>query len=182
MNTLKWVLPVMLGLHGVDACAGWPDDVGVELRSNNNLTRAQLDKDIKGDTALVLSAAGGTRYWLSDNSRLTLNLMLSSSAYKRYQGLDNLNAGLELGYRWKIGLGLNVPLPVFDVRLVALDAEAVSLDLAGDGAEEGGREAARRTPGPPPALDVLHRRGVVGGAVDGLEVGDGGDDRHERSV
>lgn len=109
MTEWKWVLAVMLGLPAVDACAGWLDEVGLELRFDDNLTRAQLDQDIKSDTALVVSAAAGTGYQLTDNSRLSLTLTLSGSAYQHYAGLDNLNAGLELAYRWKFGLGPYAP-------------------------------------------------------------------------
>ena len=109
MTGWKWVLPVVCGLHALDASAGWLDEVGVEVRFDDNLTRAQLDQDIKSDTALVVSASAGTGYQLTDNSRLSLTLALSGSAYQRYEGLNNLNAGLDLTYRWKFGLGPYVP-------------------------------------------------------------------------
>ncbi|NMG76602.1 hypothetical protein [Aromatoleum diolicum] len=109
MTVWKWVLPFVWGLHALDASAGWLDEVGLELRFDDNLTRAQLDRDIKSDTALVVSAAAGTGYQLTDNGRLSLTLTLSGSAYQRYEGLNNLNAGLELAYRWKFGLGPYVP-------------------------------------------------------------------------
>jgi hypothetical protein len=109
MTGWKWVLAVVFGLHAMDALAGWLDEVGIELRRDNNLSRAQLPEDIKGDTALVVSASAGTGYQVTDNSRLSLTLALSGSAYQRYHGLDNLNAGLELAYRWKFGLGPYAP-------------------------------------------------------------------------
>jgi len=109
MTVWKWVLPVVWGVHALDASAGWLDEVGLELRFDDNLTRAQLDRDIKSDTAAVVSAAAGTGYQLTDNGRLSLTLTLSGSAYRRYEGLNNLNAGLELAYRWKFGLGPYVP-------------------------------------------------------------------------
>lgn len=109
MRRWKWIVPVLLGLHAVDACAEWLDDIGVELRFDDNLTRAQLDQDIKSDTALVVSTAGGTGYQLTDNSRLSLTLSLAASAYRQYHGLNNLNAGLGLAYRRKFGLGPYVP-------------------------------------------------------------------------
>lgn len=109
MTQWKWVMPVLLGLHTMDACAGWIDDAGIELRFDDNVTRAQLDQDIKSDMALVASASGGTWYQVTDNSRLSLTLSLSVSDYQRYHGLDNLNAGLNVTYRWKFGLGPYVP-------------------------------------------------------------------------
>lgn len=121
MTVWKWVLPVVWGLHAMEASAGWLDEVGLELRFDDNLTRGQLDRDIKGDTALVVSAATGVGYQLTDNGRLSLTLALSGAAYRRYEGLNNLNAGLELAYRWKFGLGPHVP----EIRL---SASATRLD------------------------------------------------------
>lgn len=109
MTRWKWVVPVLFGLHAVDACAGWFDDVGVELRFDDNLTRAQLDEDIKSDIALMVSTSASTGYQVTDNSKLSLALALSGSAYQRFHGLNNLNAGLDLTYRWKFGLGPYVP-------------------------------------------------------------------------
>jgi hypothetical protein len=93
----------------MDACAGWLDEVGIELRFDDNITRAQLDEDIKSDAVLDVSAAGGMGYQLTDNSRLSLTLSLLASAYRNYPGLNNLNAGLDLTYRWKFGFGPYVP-------------------------------------------------------------------------
>lgn len=110
MTPWKWIAPVLLGLHTMNACAGWLDEIGVELRFDDNITRAQLDQDIKSDAALVVSAAGGMGYQLTDNSSLSLTPSLSASAYQNYPGLNNLNAGLDLTYRWKFGLGPYVPV------------------------------------------------------------------------
>lgn len=79
------------------------------MRFDDNLTRAQLDQDIKSDTALVLFAEAGTGYQLTDNGRLSLTFTLSGAACRHYRGLDNANAGLALAYRWKFGLGPYVP-------------------------------------------------------------------------
>lgn len=109
MTRWKWALPLVWALHAADASAGWIDNIGLDLRYDDNVTRAQLDQDIKRDSALVISAASATRYRLTDNSSVSLTASLSGSAYRRYDGLDNLNAGLALAYRWKPGLGPYVP-------------------------------------------------------------------------
>lgn len=109
MNRWKWLLPLVWGLHAAHACAGLLDEVGIDLRFDDNVTRAQLERDIKGDMALVVSAATGTGYRLTDYSKLALTVALSGSAYRRYDGLNNVNAGLEAAYRWKFGLGPYVP-------------------------------------------------------------------------
>jgi len=129
MRGSKWLLPLVLGLHAVDACAGWLDEAGLELRFDDNLTRAQLDRDIKSDTALLVSAAAGTGYQLSDSGRLALTLALSGSAYQHYDGLDNLNAGLALAYGWKFGLGPYVP----QLRLSGTATRLDYRDAARDG-------------------------------------------------
>jgi len=129
MTIWKWLLPLACGLHAVDACAGWLDEVGLELRFDDNLTRAQLARDIKSDAALVLSAAAGTGYQLTDNGRLSLSFTLAGAAYQRYQGLDNISAGLGLAYRWKFGLGPYVP----ELRLSGSATRLDYRDAARDG-------------------------------------------------
>lgn len=129
MTKWKWLLPLVSGLYGANACAGWIDEVGIELRHDDNITRAQLDRDIKRDTALVVSAASATRYQLTDNSKVSLTAALSGAAYRRYDGLDNLNAGLALAYHWKPGLGPYVP----EVRVSATATRLEFRDAARDG-------------------------------------------------
>ncbi|NMF91007.1 hypothetical protein [Aromatoleum petrolei] len=85
------------------------DDLGVELVYDDNLTRAQLGRDIKGDLALAVSTSGGPRFQLGDHDSLSLKGTLVATKYRHYDGLDNINAGLALGYRRKFGLGPYVP-------------------------------------------------------------------------
>lgn len=93
----------------LDARAGWFDQAGAELLFDDNLTRAQLERDIMGDTVLQVSGSGAGAFQLSGNARLALTYTLAGAAYRRYQGLDMLSAGLSLEYRWKPGLGPYVP-------------------------------------------------------------------------
>jgi hypothetical protein len=129
MTKWKWILTLVCGLHAAHAAAGWLDEAGLELRLDDNLTRAQLDRDIKSDTALLVSAAAGTGYQLTDNGRLALSFTLSASTYQRYGGLDNVNAGLGLAYRWKLGLGPYVP----ELRLSGSATRLDYRDAARDG-------------------------------------------------
>jgi hypothetical protein len=129
MKRWKPIVALVLGIHGVDACAGWLGGAGLELRADDNVTRAQLAQDIKSDSAVVLSATADSAYRPTGNSSLSLALALSGSAYQHYQGLDNLNAELELAYRWKFGLGPYVPE-------LHLSAAAVRLEYR-DGARDG---------------------------------------------
>lgn len=108
MTARKPVIALILALHA-NAWAGWLDEAGLELRHDNNLSRAQLAQDIKGDNAWLFSTAGGTAYQLADGSRIKLAVTLTGSDYQRYDGLDNLNLGLQLAYIRKFGLGPYVP-------------------------------------------------------------------------
>ena len=89
--------------------ASWLDQAGLELRFDSNISRGELGRDRKPDTALIASASGGAGYQLTDNGRLSMTYTLSGSAYHRFEGLSNLKAGLELAYRWKFGLGPYTP-------------------------------------------------------------------------
>jgi hypothetical protein len=109
MSASRMALAVIASALAIDAHAGWIDDAGIELRFDDNLTRAQLEHDIMSDAALLVSGSGGSAMQLSENGRLLLTLALSGSAYRRYHGLDHLGAGLALAYRWKSGLGPYAP-------------------------------------------------------------------------
>ena len=98
-----------LVLCAAQALAAPLDDFGVELVYDDNLTRAQLGRDIKGDLALAVSTSGGPRLQLTDHDSLALKGTLAGTKYRHYDGLDNINAGLALGYRHKFGLGPYVP-------------------------------------------------------------------------
>ncbi|MCC4118506.1 hypothetical protein LLG90_24410 [Aromatoleum toluclasticum] len=98
-----------LVLCASQASAAVLDDFGVELVHDDNLTRAQLGRDIKGDLALSVSTSGGPRFQLTDYDSLSLKGTLAGTKYRHYDGLDNINASLALGYRRKFGLGPYVP-------------------------------------------------------------------------
>lgn len=100
---------VALALCATGAWGTALDDFGVELAYDDNLTRAQLGRDIKGDLALTVAASGGPRFQLSEHDSLSLKGTLAATKYRHYEGLDNINAGLALGYRRKFGLGPYVP-------------------------------------------------------------------------
>ena len=115
MARIRWISIFWPLLAMSTARAGWVDDVGLELRFDDNLPRGQLQRDIKSDTAVVASAATGVGYQITDNGRLSLTLSLSASAYRRYSGLNNANAGVEVAYHHRFGLGPLAP----DLRAAA---------------------------------------------------------------
>lgn len=120
MTARKPVIALILALHA-NAWAGWLDEAGLELRHDNNLSRAQLAQDIKGDNAWLFSIAGGTAYQLADGGRIKLAVALTGADYQRYDGLDNLNLGLQLAYRRKFGLGPYVPELSLSMSATRLD-------------------------------------------------------------
>lgn len=111
------------------AQAAWVDDAALALRFDDNLSRGQLSRDIKGDTALVANVSKGTAYYAGGSDRLALSFKLSASAYRHYGGLDNVTAGLELAYGHKFGLGPYAP----DLRLAAMATRLEYRDAQRDG-------------------------------------------------
>ncbi|AYH43064.1 hypothetical protein [Azoarcus sp. DN11] len=104
-----WFACVALGLCATQASANPLDELGVELVYDDNLTRAQLARDIKGDLALAVSGEAGPRFQLTDYDSLSVKASVAGTKYRHYDGLDNLNAALALTYRRKFGLGPYVP-------------------------------------------------------------------------
>lgn len=100
---------VLGGMHAIPAAAAAIEQVGVELRLDDNLARAELDRDITSDVVLAASAAGGAGVQLGDDDRLKLSLELSASAYRRYDGLDTASLRLTASHRHKFGLGAYAP-------------------------------------------------------------------------
>lgn len=121
MNIGIRLLSVACGLWAAGASAAWLDEVGVEFNHDDNLTRAQLARDIKADSAVVVSAAGGQRFQLTDRDSLALTASMAATGYGRYQGLDNMSAGLALTYRRKLGLGPFVPQLAFSGSATRLE-------------------------------------------------------------
>lgn len=108
-GTVLSALTLVMGAHTLPASAALIDEAEIGLRYDNNLTKAQLPRDIKDDTALVMSATSSRGEQLSENGRLIGTARVVGAAFHRYHGLDNLAAGLDLTYRWKFGLGALVP-------------------------------------------------------------------------
>ncbi len=92
------------------AVAGWVDEVGVALRYDDNLPRAQLERDIQSDGAAELTVSGGIARQAGVGGRLKLSYKLASTAFQRHDGLDNLAIGTELAFRQKFGLGPYAPV------------------------------------------------------------------------
>ncbi|MCB1954988.1 MAG: hypothetical protein KDG55_04895 [Rhodocyclaceae bacterium] len=102
-------LLLLAGLHAASAPAALLDQAGLELRLDDNLARAELERDITGDVALAASAVGSAGYQLGDSDRLKLSVDLSATAYRRYVGLDMASLRLTASHRHKFGLGAYAP-------------------------------------------------------------------------
>lgn len=101
--------PLPILAFAAAAQAALLEDLSLELRSDSNITRAQLERDIKSDTSLTLSGATATARAIGDHGRLKLSLTLAATAHQRYRGLNHLEAELGLRQRWKLGLGPLAP-------------------------------------------------------------------------
>lgn len=109
MKHVGYLACIALALCAAQTSAAPLDEFGIELVHDDNLTRAQLGRDIKGDLALSVFTSGGPRIQLTDHDSLSLKGTLAATKYRHYDGLDNINAGLAMGYRHKFGLGPYVP-------------------------------------------------------------------------
>ena len=109
MTRLSGLMAIVLAAHVLNADAALFDQAEIELRHDDNLTKAKMTRDVKDDMAVAATASSSKAYQLSEHGRLNWTAKLAGTAYRRYQGLDNLDAGLDLTYRYKWGLGATVP-------------------------------------------------------------------------
>jgi len=84
-------------------------DVSAGALYDSNVPRAQLERDIKSDTAFQAALAWGRFMPLSDGLTLRATLDASGEAYAHYSGLNNLALGTSLSLRQKFGLGALAP-------------------------------------------------------------------------
>jgi len=91
------------------ARAEWLADAQGGLLYEDNLNRAARERDQKSDLALAPRLSVGPRFQLTDSTSLGLTADLRGSAYTEFTRFDNFAAGLTLGVREKLGLGLLAP-------------------------------------------------------------------------
>jgi hypothetical protein len=84
-------------------------DLQAGLLYDSNLSRAQLERDIKSDTAALASLQWGQFIPVADGLAITAGVDVRTEIYGRYSGLDNVNFGGWLSVRRKIGLGALAP-------------------------------------------------------------------------
>jgi len=104
--------PTFACLLLVVAAAANADDI-LELQAgalyDSNVPRAQLDIDIKSDTAYQAALAWGRFLPLADGLTLRATLDAAGEVYAHYSGLNNLTLGPAVTLRRKFGLGALAP-------------------------------------------------------------------------
>jgi hypothetical protein len=91
------------------ARAEWLFDVDAGARYASNLTRAQQQPDIRGDTAATLFASAGSFFALSGADGLTLDVNAATETWHRFQGVNRISIGASASYKHKFGLGYSAP-------------------------------------------------------------------------
>jgi len=115
------LLGSLLLWRSVATCADWGLDATTGLTRNDNLTNAFESRDLKADTAVTATVAGGVHQQLSTSTGLGVNLVAEGTQYSRYEGLDNLGAGARAQLRTKFGLGPKAPWAAFTARALHRD-------------------------------------------------------------
>lgn len=134
------VVPTAVWLCAATAPLAMAADVGIEFTYDDNVPRAQLAKDRKGDHALGLSLAAGPHWQVSDRDSLEGTVSLASTAYYRYDALDHLSAGVALAYKRKLGLGAYAPGVAVSAAANRLDYRSALRDGWLYAAEVGGEQ------------------------------------------
>ena len=109
MTRVRSLFVMLWALQALTASADLIDQAGLELRLDDNLARAELDRDITSDTSITATATGGTRYQVGDSDRLKLSFELAATAQRRYVGLNNVSAQLTVSHQHRFGLGAYAP-------------------------------------------------------------------------
>lgn len=93
----------------VTAHAEWFADAELGTVFNSNLSRAFDKHNRKGDIAFVPHVLLGQYFQLTDSLGLSLTTDANSSVYTKYDGLNNINAGMAATLKYKHGLGAHAP-------------------------------------------------------------------------
>lgn len=102
-------LAVSLFLAGVSSGADWIADGQIEVVFEDNLSRARKEPDQKSDVAIAPSIAAGQFRQIADYTSLTVTANFEGALFRRLERLSQYSAGLEIGVRHKMGLGLLAP-------------------------------------------------------------------------
>jgi hypothetical protein len=107
MRSLLWLL-VATGAASM-ARAEMITEIGAGAFQDNNVSNAQLDRDIKRDSAVWASLSAGRLFDIGEDNSLTVTADLTAHAFNRYAGLSHASFGVSVADRMKLGLGAGAP-------------------------------------------------------------------------
>ena len=100
-------------------------DLDATLGLDDNVTRAESDRDIEHDTFLSLVANFGAEVWRGDSSQLVLNATLATDQFYYYSGLSNYSVAGAATYTFAFASGFGAPWFALNTsyRVVEFDSE-----------------------------------------------------------
>jgi hypothetical protein len=111
-NPRRLVAPLALLcllLHVRPADAAWIADVEAGVVYEDNVNLAEMERDIRSDTALGASVSAGGLAHVTDSSVVSLTGDVIGAGYTRFGGLSNLYLGVTAAFRTRFGLGATAP-------------------------------------------------------------------------
>jgi hypothetical protein len=96
-------------LGASQARAEWIADAEAAYVFDDNVSNAQLERDVRSDAAFLVRASGGYYFQLSDRTGATLNATLVREEHVRYSGLSHTGFGPSASIRTKLGVGVDAP-------------------------------------------------------------------------
>lgn len=106
----------------------WSFGVGLSVLSDDNVTRAQGGDDIKKDTIIDVRGDGHYALNISANHGVTFSGFVQAEEYRDYDGVSNLEAGMEVEYRFRTRAGFTAPLYSFYIKGFQADYETDNRD------------------------------------------------------
>lgn len=103
------LVPILLVGLTSPAVAAWIVDLETGVVYEDNLSFASMDRDIKGDAALLTSVSAGAAAYLTDRNIVSLTGDVVGDLHERYSGLDHVALGGTAAFRSKLGLGAGAP-------------------------------------------------------------------------
>jgi hypothetical protein len=113
LRALYFTCAFCIAWTSTPANAEWLFDADVGLAYDDNVNRAFAASDIRADSSIALSAAGGWFMALSGSDGLTLTADARGERFDRFDGLGFVSLGGTALYRHKLGLGFAAPWLLF---------------------------------------------------------------------
>jgi hypothetical protein len=100
-------LAVLLGCAA--ARGDWFFDAGAQAEYDDNLPRAQADRDIEHDWAMRADVLAGQYFQVADHVGVSVSANAGGEALTEFSGLNHVSAGAAAALRAKLGLGSRAP-------------------------------------------------------------------------